>query len=95
MPREYNVMREMGLDLSYHPPNGVESSCERSLIPGGLGTARGEKTTTHKHSVLKDQTTNIKTSAFGTVFPYCLCVFNLAILANSPFFFAKNYTHRY
>ena len=95
MPREHKVMREMGLDLSYHPPNGVESSCEKSMIPGGLGTARGEKTTTHKHSVLKDQTTNIKTSAFGTVFPYCLCVFNLAILANSPFFFAKNYTRRY
>ena len=43
MPREYNVMREMELNLSYHPPNGVESSCERSMMPGGHGTARGEK----------------------------------------------------
>ena len=90
MPREHNVMREMVLDLRYHPPNGVESSCERSMIPGGLCTARGEKKThTHKHSVLKDQTINIQTSAFGTVVPYCLCVFHLAILANSLFSLLK------
>ena len=50
MPREHSVMREMGLDLSYHPPNGVESSCERSMMPGGLGTARGEKKQTYKPS---------------------------------------------
>ena len=44
MPIEHNVMREMGLDLSYHPPNGVESSCERSVMLGGLGTVRKKKT---------------------------------------------------
>ena len=51
MPREHNVMREMGLDLSYHPPNGVESSCEKSMIPGGLGTARGEKKNTQTQRI--------------------------------------------
>ena len=39
------------MDLSNHPPNGVESTCERSVMPGGLGM---KQTAVVIHHRLKD-----------------------------------------
>ena len=46
-------MRMMGLgntNLSNHLPNEVESSCERLMMPGGLGAARGEYKNKHTNT---------------------------------------------
>ena len=68
---EHNLMGIMGnRNLSNHPPSGVESTCEGSVIPG-LCAARGEEQHTHtvRISVINDQSTEIKISALGTALP--------------------------
>ena len=48
--------------LSYHPPNGVESSCEGSVMPGGLGTAKEKGTDSSSHSSYTSQSLSFDTA---------------------------------
>ena len=59
------------INLSNHPPDGVESTCERAVVPGGVCApgAKEQHTSTIRISAVKDQSTEIKISAFGTTHP--------------------------
>ena len=58
-------------NVSNHPPNGVESTCEGSVMPGGLCAARAKEqhTNTVRISVMKDKSIEIKISVFGSALP--------------------------